>query len=228
MHMKNKNGLKNESKSYQKRKAILEAAARVFSNKGYIDSSIKNITDEASVAVGTFYTYFDNKEDVLEQIYEEISQRSLEIVEQSSIDKADSVVKKFTLGLASEVYFYAENKDLSKIMLLRSMGINESFEKKRWSILDRTNIYLRNLLKHLKEVHHADIYDVDVTSVLITQSIFGVMTYWLDDRFTEDLSTVIFNLCTYHLRALNIKFTDQEVNEYIKMVFAADNEEVYE
>ena len=64
--MKDNNSNKKESKSSLKRKAILEAAARVFSEKGYIESSIKNITDEASVAVGTFYTYFNNKEEVLE------------------------------------------------------------------------------------------------------------------------------------------------------------------
>lgn len=70
---------KSVSKSSLKKRNILEAATKVFSEKGYIEASIKNITDEASVAVGTFYNYFNNKEEVLEQIYEEISNISLRV-----------------------------------------------------------------------------------------------------------------------------------------------------
>jgi AcrR family transcriptional regulator len=222
--MKDINSNKSESKSAIKRKAILEAAARIFSEKGYIDSSIKNITDEAAVSVGTFYTYFNNKEEVLEQIYEEISYMSLKIASDVSMDENASVIKKFTLAMACAIWAYVKNKDLSKILFVRSMGINESFEKKRWEILDRTNVFLRDILEHLKKMHLSNIHDINVTSVLLTQSIFGVITYWLDERLTSDLKDVIFSLCTYHLKALNIAFTDSEVNQYISQVLSSDYE----
>jgi len=215
---------KLENKKTLKRKAILEAAAKVFSKKGYIDSSIKNITDEASVAVGSFYSYFNNKEEVLEQIYEEIFHMSLKISSDVSINANDSVVKKFTLAMTSAVWTYVKNKELSKVLLVKSMGINELFEKKRWEILEKTNIYLKDILKHLKEVHSCDINDINVTSVLLTHSIFGVITYWLDGRFTSNLKDMIFSLCTYHLRALSIDFADDEVNQYISQVLTLDYE----
>lgn len=222
--MKDINSNKPESKSVLKRKAILEAAARVFSEKGYIDSSIKNITDEASVAVGTFYTYFNNKEEVLEQIYKEISYMSLKIASDVSMDENDSVIKKFTLAMACAICTYVKNKDLSKILFVRSMGINESFEKKRWEILDKTNVFLRDILNHLKKIHLSNIHDINIISVLLTQSIFGVVTYLLEERLTSDLKDVIFTLCTYHLKALNIDFTDNEVNQYISQVLSSDYE----
>lgn len=222
--MKDISSNKLEDKKVLKRKAILEAAAKVFSQKGYIDSSIKNITDEASVAVGSFYAYFNNKEEVLEQIYEEIFDMSLKIDSYVSIDTNDSIVKKFTLAMTCGVLTYVRNKELSKILLVKSMGINELFEKKRQEILDRTNAYLKGILKHLNQVHSVDINDINITSVLLTHSLFGVITYWLDERFTTDLKDMIFSLCTYHLRALNIDFTDDEINQYISQVLIADDE----
>lgn len=208
----------SSSKSSLKRKNILEAAAKIFSEKGYIEASIKNITDEAKVAVGTFYNYFNDKEEVLEQIYEEISNMSLKAASEVSMNKDDSISQKFTLAMAYVINIYAKNKNLSKILFVRSMGINEAFEKKRWEILDRTNVYLRQILEHLKKQHSLNIYDVNVTSVLLTQSIFGVITYWLNEKFTSDLKDIIFSLCTYHLKALNIDFTYEEINKCINEI----------
>lgn len=60
---------KTEDKKELKIKVILKAAADVFSKKGYIDASIKDITNEASISVGSFYSYFSNKEEILIQIF---------------------------------------------------------------------------------------------------------------------------------------------------------------
>lgn len=43
---------------------ILSAAAQVFYEKGYYNSSINDITKLAGVAAGTFYVYFDSKYDL--------------------------------------------------------------------------------------------------------------------------------------------------------------------
>ena len=197
-----------------------------ISQKGYIDSSIKDITDEASVAVGTFYSYFNNKEEILEQIYEEISDMSLKIASDVSMVANDSVTKKFTLAMTCAICTYVRNKELSKLLFIKSMAINESFEKKRWQTLDKTNIYLKGILEHLNEIHSIGINDIDVTSVLLTNSIFGVITYWIDERLTSNLKDMIFSLCTYHLRALNFDFTDNEVSKYINEVLISNYEEL--
>lgn len=223
--MNNNDFTKAESKKDLKRKTILEAAAKVFSEKGYIDSSIKDITNEASISVGSFYSYFDNKEDVLAQIYEEISNMSLKIASDVSMDNNANVTKKFTFAMACAIWTYAKNKELSKILFVKSMGINESFEKKRWSILDKTNNYLKVILEHLNKSHLYGISDINVTSVLLTHSIFGVITYWLDEKITSNLKDMIFSLCTYHLRALKVNFTDEEVKLYIDEALTSDHRE---
>ncbi len=44
-----------------KKEAILRAAKSLFSEKGYKDTSISDITESAGIAAGTFYLYFDSK-----------------------------------------------------------------------------------------------------------------------------------------------------------------------
>ncbi|WP_250675516.1 TetR/AcrR family transcriptional regulator (plasmid) [Paraclostridium ghonii] len=209
-----------------KRKIILKAAAKIFSEKGYIDSSIKEITNEASVSVGSFYSYFNNKEEILEQIYEEISDMSLKAASAASMSVKDSVVKKFTFAMTSAICTYINNKEFSKILFVKSMGINDLFEKKRWEILDKTNIYMKGILEHLNEFHSAGINDINITSVLLTNSLFGAITYWLNERFVSNFKDMILSLCTYHLRALNINFTDDEVNQYINEILMSDYKEL--
>ena len=46
------------------RAALIEAAGRVFAERGYLDATIGDITVAAEVAHGTFYTYFESKRDL--------------------------------------------------------------------------------------------------------------------------------------------------------------------
>lgn len=50
------------------RENLIEAAKKVISIKGFKDSSIQDITEEAGVAKGTFYTYFKTKEEIVEEL----------------------------------------------------------------------------------------------------------------------------------------------------------------
>ncbi|MBN9622078.1 MAG: helix-turn-helix transcriptional regulator [Actinobacteria bacterium] len=48
------------------RTALVEAARTVFERDGYLEARITDITKEAGVAAGSFYTYFDSKEEIFE------------------------------------------------------------------------------------------------------------------------------------------------------------------
>jgi TetR/AcrR family transcriptional regulator, fatty acid metabolism regulator protein len=57
--------------SEEKRRQILDAAVRTFAVKGYHASRVGDIAEEAGVAYGLVYHYFESKEDVLESIFRE-------------------------------------------------------------------------------------------------------------------------------------------------------------
>lgn len=48
-------------KGLETREKLLRAAEEVFGQKGYYETSIVNISQEANVAQGTFYNYFPSK-----------------------------------------------------------------------------------------------------------------------------------------------------------------------
>jgi TetR/AcrR family transcriptional regulator, fatty acid metabolism regulator protein len=59
-------------KSLQKRRRILQAAVKVFAQKGYHGAKVAAIARGADVADGTIYLYFRNKEDILVSLFDEV------------------------------------------------------------------------------------------------------------------------------------------------------------
>ncbi|MGM0419932.1 MAG: TetR/AcrR family transcriptional regulator [Bacillota bacterium] len=52
----------------ERKQQFIEIAFRLFNQKGYEDTSVQDILDEIGLARGTFYYYFDSKEDILEEL----------------------------------------------------------------------------------------------------------------------------------------------------------------
>jgi AcrR family transcriptional regulator len=60
----------NSQPQKDKRDRIIEAAARVFAQKGYAGSSVADIAVKAEIGKGTIYAYFDSKEDLFFAVFE--------------------------------------------------------------------------------------------------------------------------------------------------------------
>ena len=59
-------------KSEDKRNAILDAAARLFAERGLTAAPTSEISKQAAVAEGTLFTYFKTKDDLINALYREI------------------------------------------------------------------------------------------------------------------------------------------------------------
>jgi len=64
-------------KSDDKRRRILQAAVKVFAQKGYHGAKVAAIARRADVADGTIYLYFRNKEDILVSLFAEVMDEHL-------------------------------------------------------------------------------------------------------------------------------------------------------
>ena len=60
-----------------KKKRILEAALKLFVEKGIDNTSTSLISKEADVATGTIYLYFENKVDLISKLYISIKEESM-------------------------------------------------------------------------------------------------------------------------------------------------------
>ena len=73
----------------EKEKKILESAFLLFTEKGFKDTSIQEIVDNAGIAKGTFYLYFKDKYDVQNHLIEskskELFLKAIEYVNKKNI-----------------------------------------------------------------------------------------------------------------------------------------------
>jgi AcrR family transcriptional regulator len=79
---------KTRQKKDAKRSALMQAAVRVFAEKGYHAATIRDIVTAAGVAVGTFYFYFPDKETLFVYLYEETAEFLLQAVQQAVVSRA--------------------------------------------------------------------------------------------------------------------------------------------
>ena len=69
-----------------KRRLILDAAITVFARQGFHHCRVSDVADEAGVAYGLVYHYFDSKEEILNELFLERWQIMLDAI--SEIDPA--------------------------------------------------------------------------------------------------------------------------------------------
>jgi AcrR family transcriptional regulator len=77
LNQKTRDGVPQMSKE-EKRKKIRDAAARLFAEKGFENTTTRDIAGAAGINNAALYYYFDNKEQLLYQILEEVIRTGLE------------------------------------------------------------------------------------------------------------------------------------------------------
>lgn len=114
-----------ETKKRLARQKILDAAARKFKELGFERTSVLDIMTEANFAVGTFYSYFKSKEEILmelvqnlfEQVEENLSEReeiksSLKLLEICCNDAAKMIDEnRFILPLFTRAGIHSDKPE---------------------------------------------------------------------------------------------------------------------
>lgn len=78
-----------------KRHEMFDAARELFLEHGFKKTSVSDITSKAQVAVGTFYKYYDSKEQIFCEVYHAENERSKRsIIAQMDINQPPKVVVK--------------------------------------------------------------------------------------------------------------------------------------
>ena len=106
------------SKGYDERlKELLDAAQKLFFQRGYAQVSVRDIIDEVGIAKGTFYHYFKSKEDLLNQLVDrftlEAAARARVVVEDDTLDALEKLNRLIATFRDAKV----ENKDLVKMLM---------------------------------------------------------------------------------------------------------------
>nr|WP_046349011.1 TetR/AcrR family transcriptional regulator [Sphingomonas changbaiensis] len=96
-------------------RAILDAAAAEFGDRGFHETGIIQITQRAGVALGTFYTYFDSKEDVFQALVRDFSDKVREGAGRAIADATDQIDAE-RRGLDWFLHFAREHREIYRII----------------------------------------------------------------------------------------------------------------
>lgn len=116
---------KDRKRNAQKEGNILEAALRVFGEKGFEATTISAICKEAGISDATIYEYFDSKEEVLFSIPEIYTRRELERMQEIS-RYIHSPREKLRVIIQGYLEFYERNRMYTSVALLTLKG-NRNF-----------------------------------------------------------------------------------------------------
>lgn len=74
---------RRERRRQETRERIFRCALRLFAQRGYLDTTVEEITEAADVAKGTFFNYFPTKEHLLVAYSEMQERKALEFLTQN-------------------------------------------------------------------------------------------------------------------------------------------------
>ncbi|MGD9155337.1 MAG: TetR/AcrR family transcriptional regulator [Bacillota bacterium] len=197
-----------------KRQHILDSAAKVFAIKGYHQTKVTDILTEADISTGSFYFYFTNKEELFVILYDEmiktylaVLQDAVDTINENAVNTLDSITRAITLSLRT----FQSNKELARIMLISSVGLNPDFERRRVASYQRIALFFEEIFKSLLQKKIIRVPDAKAAAILFTGSIYSIVTYWLQENIPIDLVEFTFPLVVYNLQALGIQCTDSDL-----------------
>jgi AcrR family transcriptional regulator len=111
-----------------KRTAILQASKMLFSQKGFFNTSISNIVKETGLSVGTIYTYFQSKEEIVRAIIEE-GWSALYARLKETLSSSDSAEAKLRLLIGRFIPELSQDMPLITILLSEAIASTRIEEK---------------------------------------------------------------------------------------------------
>lgn len=105
------------TKEGNKEKDIMESAIKIFAKNGFHNSKIAKIAEEAKVATGSIYMYYESKEDILRKIFdntwENLYNNLLALVNRKDVKAPDKIDDMIDLIIDE----FTQNPDLALVIV---------------------------------------------------------------------------------------------------------------
>jgi AcrR family transcriptional regulator len=112
----------------ERRRQILDAAVRTFAQKGYHACRVSDIAEQAGVAYGLVYHYFESKEAVLEAIFRDTWGMMLEAIHDVE-ETEDSPREQLRKTAAIVLRTWRNNPDLVRVLVREVTRSGEQMQR---------------------------------------------------------------------------------------------------
>jgi AcrR family transcriptional regulator len=203
---------KRERNKALRREQILEAAVRVFARRGFGKATVAEIAEEAGVAAGTIYIYFEGKEDLFMSIPELISEPMLAAFLETAFGGNEPTDIKgeerlLTQSCTKAIETLLQNLDLVKSMLASIVTLDdetraEYFRQPLQALIileryfhDRTE---RGIFREMNTAVVAQAYSVLVIMFVLIQEL--IRTKDVAPLAYEEISQELIKLLLYGIK----------------------------
>lgn len=167
--------------SQDRRRAILDAAVRVFAKRGFHACRVSDIADEAGVAYGLVYHYFGSKDSVLDTLFLERWDVMLTTI--AEVDATDVPAREKLYSIASFIVdSYRHDPDLMKVIIVEVTRAANSFGQTH---LSRIREAYDRIAEIVEKGQAEGAFKAEVDALFAAMAFYGaieqVLTGWIFD-----------------------------------------------
>lgn len=170
------------NKSAVTRERLYQVAMELFSSKGFESTTMRGIANEADVAPGAIYYYFESKESIVYEYYKQLHNDHYEAL-QSFLDKESSFSKRLHRVVSSKIEIALPHKNIARALYKAASDPNSPlspFSKESQDIrLKALNIF-GSVVTGSKSRFHSEIVKVLPEYLWLYQ--MGVILFWIYDN----------------------------------------------
>jgi TetR/AcrR family transcriptional regulator, fatty acid metabolism regulator protein len=169
-----------------KRRMILDAAVRVFARQGFHTCRVSDIADEAGVAYGLVYHYFQSKDEVLDTLFLERWGVMLEAIRE--IDANPIPARDKLRAIASFIVdSYRHDPDLMKVIIVEVTRAANSFGQAHLTQITEAYRLIGGIVAQAQE---AGEFRPEISADFAAQAFYGaieqVLTGWIFGVVSEE------------------------------------------
>ena len=177
--------VKNKLLVETRRNQIIQAANKMFTQKGFHETTIKDICDASGLGPGTLYNYIHKKEDILYLVYEKLTtmltQAGRDVVGGNDRDPLDQL--KTLLNETISIVW--ENQELVRLMYRETAALDK---ESLYAVLGEESRYVKYVESILKRARKKGVIQNTHTgmaaNIIVYLLAFIAMRRWnLKDRF---------------------------------------------
>ncbi|NLT05607.1 MAG: TetR/AcrR family transcriptional regulator [Solirubrobacterales bacterium] len=195
--------MSGRSGAVDKRRLILDAAITVFARQGFHHCRVSDVADQAGVAYGLVYHYFDSKEQMLNELFLERWQIMLDAI--GEIDaKTDLTPRQKLREVAGFIIdSYRHEPDLMKVIIVEVTRAANSFGRLH---LEKIREAYNRIAVIVEAARRDGTFKQDISSEFAAMCFYGaieqLLSGWIfdllpatEDEFERAKSLVVEAIC---------------------------------
>jgi AcrR family transcriptional regulator len=153
---------------------VLDAAARVFAQRGYSDASVQDVADELGILKGSLYHYIKTKEDLLFWLLEEVHEDVERILEEVAAMEGLDPVERIAAYVRRQVLYNMDN--LQRISIYYHDMDRLSTERLE-VLMQKRKSHTRFVTDLVREAQAQGLADAAMDARVVTNCIFATVIW---------------------------------------------------